>query len=105
MMMIPFEVGNGQFSVFVILETENLERMKANDPAQLNMWKFPTPYSGLKLRDVIVSTPTVEDTSKALGMIRRGDPAAALEYLSRGFKFKPKEGDNDLPYRAEGKPS
>lgn len=104
-MLIPFEVGVGEFSVFVILEAENLARMTMNDPAQLNMWKFALPYSRLTLRDVIVATPTAEDTAKAIGMIRSGQPREALEYLSRGFKFKPEAGDSDLPYHYAGEPS
>ena len=104
-MLIPFEIGGGKFSVFVILESENLTLMSANDPAQLNMWKFPLPYSRLTLCNVIVATPTAEDTTKAIGMIRGGQPKQALEYLSRGFKFKPEAGDNDLPYHYAGKPS
>lgn len=105
MLMIPFEVGGGEFSVFVVLEPENLARMGDNDPAQLNMWKFPEPFVRLRLRDVIVSTPSTADTTKAIVMIRQGKSREALEYLSRGFQFKPKAGDNDLPYIAQGKPS
>jgi len=104
-MMIPFEVGRGEYSVFVILEAENVERMKANDPAQLNIWKMPNPYSRLKLRDVIVSTPAPEDIAEAVLLIRSGKPGDALKFLSRGFQFKPKEGDSDLPYQPQGKPS
>lgn len=103
-MMIPFEVGNGRFSVFVILESENLSRMKDNDPAQLNMWKFPPPFAGLTLRDVIISSPSPEDVAEAVALIQAGSSHDAFVHLSRGFKFKPKEGDNDLPYQPRGAP-
>jgi hypothetical protein len=43
----PFRVGGGEFSVFVVLEAENLDRMKANDPAQINVWKMGEPYTRL----------------------------------------------------------
>lgn len=105
MMMIPFEVAHGVYSVFVILESENLDRMKGNDPAQLNVWKLPEEYRRLTLRDVIIATPSPEDIAEAMLLIRSGKPREALEFLSRGFQFKPKEGDNDLPYTAQGKPS
>lgn len=99
MMMIPFQVANGVYSVFVILEAENLTRMKDNDPAQLNIWKLPEEYRRLTLRDVIIATPAPEDIAEAVLLIRSGKPKEALEFLSRGFQFKPKEGDNDLPYQ------
>lgn len=99
MMMIPFEVGDGEYSVFVILEAENLTRMKDNDPAQLNVWKMPDDFRKLALRDVILASPSEQDIATALHMIRSGNPKGAFGYLSRGFKFKPKEGDNDLPYQ------
>jgi hypothetical protein len=98
-MMIPFPVAEGVYSVFVILEPENLQRMKDNDPAQLNVWKLPEEYRRLTLRDVIIATPSAEDTAKAMNLIRQGDPGQAFLLLSRGFQYKPKEGDNDLPYQ------
>lgn len=105
MMMIPFAVGSGEYSVFVILEGDNLRRMADNDPAQLNIWKLPEEFQRLTLRDVILASPNDADIAKAIGMIRTGKPKEAFEYLSRGFKFKPKEGDNDLPYQSQGRPS
>ncbi len=102
MMMIPFEVGSGEYSVFVILEAENLTRMKDNDPAQINVWKLPGEYRRLALRDVIISTPAPEDIAEAVLLIRSGKPLDALKFLSRGFSYKPKEDDNDLPYQPQG---
>lgn len=99
MMMIPFQVGADEYSVFVILEAENVRRMAENDPAQINVWKMPDEFTRLKLRDVIISTPSPEDIAEAVLLIRSGKSQQALEFLSRGFKFKPKEGDNDLPYQ------
>lgn len=104
MMMIPFKVARDEYSVFVILEDENLKRMKENDPAQLNIWKMPDEYRRMKLRDVIISTPAPEDVAEAVLLIRSGKAGDALKYLSRGFAYKPKEGDNDLPYQLQGKP-
>lgn len=99
MLMIPFQINAEEFSVFVILEPENTRRMRDNDPAQINLWKMPAPYSALRLRDVILATPTPQDAAKAMRMADAGNVQAAMEYLSRGFKFKPKEGDDDLPYQ------
>jgi hypothetical protein len=98
MLVIPFQLNAEEFSVFVVLEDENLERMKANDPAQVNVWKMGEPYARLTLRDVIIASPTAADVATALQMARSGSPAAAMEYLSRGFKFRPDKGDSDLPY-------
>jgi hypothetical protein len=98
MLLIPFEVGGGEFSVFVVLEGENLERMKANDPAQINVWKMGEPFARLKLRDVMITSPSADDVAKALVLIRGGQPRKAMEFLSRGFKYQPDRGDSDLPY-------
>ena len=105
MMMIPFPVANGVYSVFVILEAENLKRMADNDPAQINVWKMPEEFRRLTLRDVIICTPPPEDVAEAVLLIRAGKAPEAFKYLSRGFQFKPGEGDNDLPYTHQGKPS
>lgn len=100
MMMIPFAVSRDEYSVFVILEAENLQRMKDNDPAQVNVWKMPDEYRRMKLRDVIIATPSPEDTAEAILLIRSGKPKDALQLLSRGFQYKPREGDSDLPYQS-----
>lgn len=99
MKLIPFPVSDEEYSVFVILEPENIKRMADNDPAQINIWKLPEPFSKMRLRDVILSSPSLQDAATAEGMIAKGRGAAAMEFLSRGFQFKPKEGDNDLPYQ------
>lgn len=105
MILIPFVVGNGEYNMFIILEDENLRRMADNDPAQVNLWKMPAEFAGLKLRTVILASSNIMDRTKAIGMIQNGQPIEALKYLSRGFKFKPDEGDNDLPYLSQTKPS
>lgn len=100
MMMIPFVVSDDEYSVFVILEKENVERMRDNDPAQINIWKMPDQLRKRRLRDVILASPSSEDVAKAITLVNDGQTQKALTYLSRGFKFKPKEGDSDLPYGA-----
>lgn len=101
MMLIPFEIGPGEYNVFVILEAENLARMKDNDPAQVDLWKLPEKWNEMKLRTIIISSPNESDIAKACKMMNAGHPG--MEYLSRGFAFKPEHGDSDLPYSRAAK--
>jgi hypothetical protein len=97
--LIPFTVGPNSYNVFVALEDKNLTRMKAYDPAQFKLDKFPPEFATKRLDTVIIGYVTDKDLKQVHFLIESGAPAAALEFLSRGFKFQPEKGDSDEPYK------
>lgn len=100
MFAIPFQLNELEYSVFIILENENLERLKEYDPAELSVRKFIVhipPH--LKLRDIIIGYATPTDLEKIKEMAQADEkPTKILQYLSRGFRFRPEAGDSDAPY-------
>lgn len=98
MFVMPFSVGAGQFSVMVVIEAGNIERLKANDPAEVSIAKLGPPWIDLMLKDVLIVMPTPEDAARAMAMATSGNGPAALRFLSRGFAYRPDKGDNDKPY-------
>jgi hypothetical protein len=103
MYMIPFQINPQEYSVFVVLEEENLERMKAYDPAEFNLWKLGDSWLTLRLRDVIIGYATGPDSARVMELCRAGKPNSALRHLSRGFRYRPDQGDSNLPYEGEPK--
>ncbi|TAL03527.1 MAG: hypothetical protein EPO08_03915 [Rhodospirillaceae bacterium] len=104
--MIPFQVSATEYSVFVCLQDENIERMRQYDPAEVTLNKIGFPG---KLKDVIIGYGTDEDFERISRALNSGtDVRAVLRTLSRGFRYRPDQGDHDGPYlsaRAEkGKP-
>ena len=98
MQLIPFEISTGIYNVFVVLEDTNVKRIHGNDPAQFAVSKLPPEWQARRLDTVIIGYANPHDLERVRLLIAQGNAASALEYLSRGFAFKPGEGDNDSPY-------
>lgn len=99
MHLVPFKINDETYNLFIVLEEKNITRMKGYDPAQVNITKMPPEWLGLKLGTIIIGYGTKEDIKQFEHLLNSGAPAAALEWLSRGFAFRPREGDNDEAYR------
>lgn len=98
MQLIPFVTEQGRYNVFVVLEDTNVERIKGHDPAQFSTAKLPPEWRARKLDTVIIGYANPHELDRVRTLIAQGNAASALEYLSRGFAFRPDKGDNDSPY-------
>jgi hypothetical protein len=98
MQLIPFRIDAERYNVFVVLEDDNVKRIKGHDPAQFDVTKLPAEWHALKLNIVLIGYANEHELANVRRMIARGQAAAALEYLSRGFAYRPDQGDNDAPY-------
>jgi hypothetical protein len=81
-----------------VLESDNLDRIKLFDPAQVELSKLPGEFRHKRLHTVIVGYGTAEDIQRVLALANEGKVADGLKYLSRGFQFQPEQGDHDGPY-------
>jgi hypothetical protein len=100
MLIVPLRVSETEFGVFLILEKDNVERIKQYDPIELAIEKIGPPYSALKMTFINILYATKEDLVVFHDLVKHGDLRAAIKHLSRGFKFKPSEGDHDLKYQS-----
>jgi hypothetical protein len=97
MMVLPFQLNSAEYSMFVILEDDNIERIKAYDPAEVNVPKMGD-WTRLKLRDVIITYATPQEVAEFTKLCTQDKALEAMRLLSRGFKYKPEAGDHDRPY-------
>lgn len=98
MRVIPMQVVTGEYSVFVIFEDENIERLKAYDPGELNLLKLGHPWNGMKIRDVVLMYATAEEIAMLDKTSSAADIKSCLRVLCRGWKYHPELGDHDGPY-------
>jgi hypothetical protein len=99
MLTMPVQVSQGEYALFVVLEDDNIVRMKEYDPAEVDLHKLGPPWNKLRLRTVIVGyLAPGEDTKEFHRLIGEGRPKAAIRYLNRGFRFRPERGDHDADY-------
>ncbi|HTA46407.1 MAG TPA: hypothetical protein VK789_28385 [Bryobacteraceae bacterium] len=99
LIVIPFQINAREYSLFIALDDQSVERIKAYDPAQVEMGKLPPLWTNLRLNTILVGYATNIDVARITEMLQGADdPRKALQFLSRGFAFKPDQGDYDGPY-------
>ena len=98
MFVMPFQLNEREFSVFVAIQDDNIERMRVYDPAEFSIAKMGLPWRNLKLKDIIIGYATEADMLHFQKLCQQGKQGEGLQYLSRGWKYRPDQGDNDAPY-------
>lgn len=97
MMAIPLKVNEAEMDLFVILQPENIERLIKYDPAELVKHKMGQ-YAELSIRNIVITFANDSDVATVMPMLQNGDVTSALKHLTRGWVFRPQEGDNDEEY-------
>jgi hypothetical protein len=111
MIVLPFQVNATEYCVFVVLQDDNLTRITAYDPAEVNVAKMPGPWQRLKLSEVMIGYATDAEVAAVTELCQQDKAKEALRLLSRGFRYRPGSGDHDNPYTSlahgegEGQPS
>lgn len=103
MITIPLQVNPAQYDLFIILEDENIERIKKYDPAEVVGKNLPPQWSSTKIRNIMILYANAEEVKRLALITDTNDAVNQLKELSRGWKYKPEEGDNDEPYQSPRK--
>lgn len=99
MIVIPFQVGPSQYSVFVGIEEDGMARLREHDPAQFEPSKLGPRWQSLVLVEVLVGYVTPEDIARVHAAAAAGETIrSAILHLVRGWKFDPAQGDHDHMY-------
>lgn len=97
MTVLPFQLNAREYSVLIAFDDEGIERIRLYDPGELHLSMLGPPWIHLKLRDVIVTYCNADDLVRANEMCAAGDQKGAYRWLTRGFVFRPDQGDHDGP--------
>lgn len=97
MIIIPFALNSREYSVFVALDDTGIDRITKYDPAEVDFNTLPYQFRNKRLSKVIVGYATAEDIQHVLKLSAEGKIGEGLEYLSRGFAFRPNLGDYEGP--------
>jgi hypothetical protein len=107
MFIIPYRVDQDHYSLFIVLQRENIARITEYDPATVEPSKMGSEWSRLKLMDIFIGYATDEDVAlirnqlrHETGLTRTATVQQVLNHLSRGFRYRPDPGDNDEPYKS-----
>lgn len=94
MLIFPIQTENhASDMLLIVLDPANLERMKAADPAEVQMAQLRK--AGHLLLQPIIHICYEENTPEWRKLVQSGDIKAILRFLGRGWKFRPEAGDHD----------
>lgn len=95
MLMIPLKTSATSFDLFVILEDENIERLKEHDPAEILPGNCGPAFNGLGLRSVQICYLSPGEVEEAVDLLRDGQINEVIKRLLKGWRFRPEHGDHD----------
>lgn len=95
---IPMQVSDTEYILVVALSSDSLDRVRNYDPCELPLHRMGDPFNRLKCREVHITHYTEEDSLEVLRLVNvEHNSKAAIRLLTRGWKYRPDMGDNDLP--------
>ena len=99
MMALPMLVSETEMDVFIILQSENIDRLMEYDPAELVKDRMGD-YAKLGIRNVVITYATDADIATIMPMLQDGNLRDALRHLTRGWQYRQEAGDNDNRYES-----
>ncbi len=94
MLVIPFTLPpgskRGPLVVVLILEKENLDRMRVADPFDIHFSQYALPYFDIAnpIRELDVVIAYEEDTKTLMEFQKSGDIAGLMRWLERGRQIQ-----------------
>lgn len=98
MMALPLPISEREFDLLVVLEQENLDRMRAHDPGEVIKSSMGGPWAAMQMRNVILAYLPPEERTQFLELMAE-DVNAAVQWLSRGYRWRPEAGDSEEHYK------
>ena len=103
MIAIPLAVAPGQFDLIVVLEDENLERIRDHDPAEQDVLRLPDVWRRQRVRRIQIGYLTPDEMREGMERLESDrNPVRLLQMVFARWKFRPEKGDNDMPYARLG---
>jgi hypothetical protein len=104
MLIIPIQTGPIHYDLLVVLEADNVARLKQYDPAEIIVSKLGGPWAGLRLDRVRILYANADETRQLVSMHSRKDAVNFInKVLARGWKYRPELGDDDGNYQQPAK--
>lgn len=99
---LPDPNKNGTTHLLIVLEDDNLARMKRHDNAEIN-WidLMHTALPG----SIAIGYASPREMNQIKELLKRGDMKAVLKLITGGWEFRPDLGDHDRGPEPLVKPS
>lgn len=102
MIVIPIQTKGGERGpnvLVLVLERENLDRMKAGDPLDFQPRTLPPPFANGSMRDLDIIIAYEEQLNAILDFQARYDLVGLMRYIERGRQVQPGDARPPVPLR------
>lgn len=99
LIVVPFAVSETEYNLLVVMQADNIQRLRDYDPAEVPLQHLPDDVCGnRKLKNVILAYATTEEVNAMLAdAVVGGALEPHFKKLSRGWKYRPELGDSEKP--------
>jgi hypothetical protein len=81
--------------MLIVLDDESMARIKQHDPFEVQWILLPVAYSSHRPGTIGVVWASNQEQAVITTMLHQGRDREAMEYATRGFKYRPELGDHD----------
>lgn len=81
-------------TVLIVLEDENVERIRQQDPVEIKWGQLPKAVHRPDLVGIVHLG--VADVGQLRTLMQEGKIREAFKFATRGFKYQPEKGDHDM---------
>lgn len=92
--------GEDSYTLCIILQQGNIDRIKAYDPAEIDVEDFPREIRRLDIKNIQIMYATKEEMDEFIAHPDQTYPL--LKKLARGWQYRPDLGDHDNPPESLG---
>ena len=94
MLLLPVS-WNGKLKLLVVLEDENIERIKEHDCAEV-IWSQLGLYANTRPESITIGYANPSEMKRIYAYAESGEIGEALKLVTGGFKYRPEVGDHDF---------
>lgn len=104
--MLPIPQNENKLSLLIVLEDDNVARIKEHDCAEIHWNQVQRMYPRMTPATIGIAYATPSEMVQIQAFIEKDDVKSAIKLLTVGFKYRPEAGDHDFgPVSIKGKTS
>jgi len=105
MLLIPIHHPKrpGTFDLLIVLEDENLARMRDGDPANFMPETAEAGLATKPIRTIVIASEGPHNIAHLKELAAAGDLRGILKLINRGFEHRPEQGDGEPPTTIRGR--
>lgn len=94
MLMLPISY-EGKLKLLIILEDDNLQRIKEHDCAEV-IWAQLGQFANLRPSTISIGYANPAEMKQIHAWAQAGNIRDCIKLVTEGFKFRPEAGDHDF---------